>query len=136
MVPELERMSLLLGKAGIPQGAEAVVGFPELYERAKVISDGLDPEAIEILKYFLLQKAEEQSTEAEVSVFYAGLKEGKLAFHLTGLKEGQVAVLPIDRSTYDKTAADKASSLKEAPFDRMLKGPYRSVNSLEADQED
>ena len=136
VVPELERMSLYLGKAGLPAGAEAVVGYIELFERAKILSDGLDPETIEILKYFLIQKAEEQAPEAEISVTYAGKKGGKLSFHLSGLKEGQVAVLPIDESTYDKTLSDKKSNLREAPFDRIFKGPYRSVRMLEADSED
>jgi hypothetical protein len=136
IVPELERMSLYLGKAGIPAGAEALVGYAELYERAKAISEGLDPETLEILKYFLLQKAEEQAPEADISVSYAGKKDGKLSFHLSGLKEGQVAVLPIDPSTYAKTLADKPQSLREAPFDRIFKGPYRSIRVLEAEPED
>jgi hypothetical protein len=131
VVPELERMSLYLGKAGIPDGAEAVVGYTELFERVKMLSDDLDPETIEILKYFLLQKAEEQAPEADISVAYAGKKDGKLSFHLSGLKEGQVAVLPIDPSTYAKTLADKPRSLREAPFDRIFKGPYRSIRMLE-----
>jgi hypothetical protein len=136
VLTELERTSLYLGKAGLPEGAEAVVGYSELFERARMLADGLDPGAVEILKYLLLQKAEEQAPEAELSVAYAGKKDGKLAFHLAGLKEGQVAVLPIDPSTYQKTLADKPRSLREAPFDRILKGPYRSIRVLEADSED
>jgi hypothetical protein len=136
MLPEIDRMSLYLGKAGIPEGAEAVVGYAELFERAKILSEGLDPEAVEILKYFMIQKAEEQSPEADISVAYAGKKDGKLSFHLSGLKEGQVAVLPVDPSTYAKTLADKPRSLREAPFDRLFKGPYRSIRMLEAESED
>jgi hypothetical protein len=136
MLPEQERTALYLGKAGIPRGAEAVVGYAELFERAKMLSEGLDPETIEILKYFLIQKAEEQAPEAEISVSYAGKKDGKLSFHLTGLKEGQVAVLPVDPSTYAKTLADKPGSLLEAPFDRLFKGPYRSIRMLETEDED
>jgi hypothetical protein len=136
MLPEIERMSLYVGKAGIPEGAEAIVGYAELFERAKIISEGLDPEAIEILKYFLIQKAEEQAPEADISVAYAGKKDGKLSFHLSGLKEGQVAVLPVDPSTYEKTLADKPRSLREPPFDRLFKGPYRSIRMLETESED
>jgi hypothetical protein len=136
MVPELERMSVYMGKAGIPSGAEAIVGYAELFERAKLLADGLDPEAVEILKYFLVQKAEEQAPEADISVAYAGKKDGKLSFHLSGLKEGQVAVLPIDPSTYAKTLADKPRSAREAPFDRIFKGSYRSIRMLELESED
>jgi hypothetical protein len=135
VLPELERMSLYLGKAGIPEGAEAVVGYAELFERVKMLSDGLDPDTIEILKYFLIQKAEEQAPEADISVAYAGKKDGRLSFYLSGLKEGQVAVLPVDPSTYAKTLADKPRSLREAPFDRIFKGPYRSIRMLETEAE-
>lgn len=136
VLPELERMSLYLGKAGIPAGAEAIVGYPELFERVKMLSEGLDPETIEILKYFLIQKADEQAPDADISVAYAGKKDGKLSFHLSGLKEGQVAVLPVDPSTYAKTLADKPRSLLDAPFDRLFKGPYRSIRMLETEAED
>ena len=134
MVPELERMSLYAGKAGIPEGAEALVGYAELFERARILTDGLDPVTVEILKYLMLQKAEEQAPEAEIATAYAGKKDGKLVFHLTGLKEGQVAVLPVEPSTYDKTLADKKRSLGEAPFDKLFKGPYRSIRMLEAEE--
>jgi hypothetical protein len=135
-LPEMDRMSLYLGKAAIPDGAEAVVGYPELFERAKLLSDGLDPEATEILKYFLAQKAAEQAPEADISVSYAGKKDGKLAFHVAGLKAGQVAVLPIDPATYEKTLADKARTMRESPFDKIFKGPYRSMRILEIEEED
>jgi len=135
-LPEMDRMSLYLGNASLPEGAEAVVGYSELFERAKILSEGLDAEAIEILKYLLAQKAEEQATEADIAVSYAGKKDGKLAFHVAGLKAGQVAVLPIDPATYEKTLADKAKSMREPPFDKIFKGPYRSMRILEIDEED
>jgi hypothetical protein len=135
-LPELERMSLYRGAANLPKGAEALVGYPELFERAQILLDSLDPEAIEIIKYWLLQKAAEQAPDAYISVAYAGKKGDKLAFHLSGLKEGQVAVLPVDPSTYARTLAEKPHSLREAPFDRVFKGPYRSIQILETDIED
>jgi hypothetical protein len=132
-LPELERISLYRGAVELPKGASALVGYHELYERALILADGLDPEAIEIIKYWLIQKAAEQSPDAEIGAAYAGKKDSKLAFHLSGLREGQVAILPVEVSTYEKTLADKPRSLREAPFDRMLKGPYKSVRALEAE---
>ena len=61
--------------------------------------------------------------------------EWKRRFHLAGLKEGEIAVLPIGRELYERTLADKARSLRNPPFDTMLTGPYRSIRMLEA-QED
>jgi hypothetical protein len=136
VLPEAERSSLYMGTAGIPAGVEVIVGYAELYERAKILEDGLDPEVIEIIKLWLVEKAEEQSPEAVISVAYAGKKDGKLVFHLSGLKEGQIAVLPIDSSTYDKTLADKARSKSKSPFDRVFKGPYRSIRILEIDEDE
>jgi hypothetical protein len=132
-LPELERMSLYRGALDLPKGAQALVGYPELFERARILVDGLDPEAVEIIKYWLVQKAAEQSPDAEISAAYAGRKGEKLAFHLTGLKEGQVAVLPVDQETYARTLADKARSLRQAPFDRIFRGAYRSIRILEAE---
>ena len=81
-----------------------------------------------------LEKAEEQAPAAELSASYAGKQDGKLAFHITGLREGQVAVLPVDPRSYEKTLADKKRSLAEAPFDRIFKGPYRSIRMLEVEE--
>jgi hypothetical protein len=135
-LPELDRISLYRGAVELPKGATALVGFPELFERARIIVDGFDPDSIEIIKYWLIQKAVEQAPEAEIGASYAGLKQGKLSFHVSGLRDGEVAVLPIEPSTYERTLAGKAKSLREAPFDRMLSGPYKSVRSLETEPEE
>jgi uncharacterized OB-fold protein len=134
VIPEIERLSLYLGKKSV-DAREVLVGYAELYERAKILADGLDPEAIEILKYFLSLKAYDKAPEgAEVRVAYAGLDEGgRLLFHAQGIKEGEVAVLPMARASYDKIAADKAKTMKEEPFDLIFKGPYRSLRALEAE---
>jgi hypothetical protein len=135
VLPELERMSLYLGNASVPAGAEVLVGYAELFERAKVLSEGLDPEAIEIIKYLLLQKAWDQAPDAELGVAFAGKKDGKLVFHVSGLKAGELAVLPIAESIYAKTLSDKARTMREEPFDRIFKGPYRSLRALEASED-
>ena len=132
-LPELDRMSLYRGAIELPKGAQAVVGYSELFERARMLVDRLDPEAVEIIKYWLVQKAAEQAPDAEISVSYAGTKNEKLTFHLTGLKENQVAVVPVDSGTYSKTLAEKQRSIREAPLNRIFRGPYRSVRMLEAD---
>jgi uncharacterized OB-fold protein len=137
VIPEIERLSLYLGKKSV-EAREVLVGYAELYERAKVLADGLDPEAVEILKYFLSLKADEKAPEgAEIRVAYAGLDEGgRLLFHVQGIKEGEVAVLPMARASYDKIVADKAKTMKEEPFNLIFKGPYRSLRALEAEGEE
>jgi hypothetical protein len=131
VLPELDRMAVYRDKADLPKGSQALVGYAELYERARIVADSLDADTVEILKYWLLAKAEEKSPDAELALAYAGLENGKLLFHLQGLKEGEVAVLPVGRDLYDKTFAEKARTLRTEPFDKIFAGPYRSIRVLE-----
>jgi hypothetical protein len=130
-LPELERTSLYRGAADIAKGSEALVGYAELFERARALVDGLDPEVLEIIKYWLVAKAQESDPDADLQASYAGIEEGKLRFQVAGLKQGEVAVLHVGRSLYDKTVADKARSLRSEPFDKIFAGPYRSIRALE-----
>ena len=131
MIPEIERSAYYLGALSLPSGAELVIGYPELFERARMLADGLRPEAVEVLKFWLLEKAQDESPEAEIGVSYAGLKEGRLSFQLTGLRQGQVAILPVDPSVYQKTESELKGTATKEPFARMLRGPYRSIRVLE-----
>ncbi|HET7839935.1 MAG TPA: CpXC domain-containing protein [Rectinemataceae bacterium] len=133
VLPELERLSVYRGKASLPKGSEAIIGYAELIERARIIADGLDAESVEIIKYWLAAKAEEPAPEAEILVAYAGQEAGKLTFHVRGLKDGELAVLHVGRELYDKTLAEKARTLRSEPFERMFSGPYKSIRALEAE---
>jgi hypothetical protein len=135
ILPELERLSFYRGAVDLPRGSQALVGYAELIERARIMADGFDPVAIEILKYWLLAKAEESAPDAEIAVRYAGIEGGKLSFHLSGLKEGEIAVLPIGRELYERTLADRARSLRTPPFDKLFSGAYRSIRMLELSEE-
>jgi len=136
VLPELERVAVYRGAADVPKGSQVLVGYDELYERARIIRDGLDADAIEIMKYWLAAKAVEQVPDADIVVSYAGVKDGKLTFHVSGLREEEIAVLPVDRSTYDKTLSDKGRTMRSEPFDRIFAGPYRSIRALEAEPEE
>jgi len=133
VLPELERVSLYRGAAGLPKGGQALVGYEELYEWARILRDGLDADAVEILKYWMEAKAVEQAPEADIIVSYSGKKDGKLVFHVAGLRESEIAVLPVDESTYAKTLADKPRTMRAEPFDKVFAGPYRSIRALEAE---
>ncbi|HUW41201.1 MAG TPA: CpXC domain-containing protein [Rectinemataceae bacterium] len=135
VIPELERVSLYRGKVALPKTSTVLVGYNELRERIRMLADDLDPESIEILKYFLLLKAEEASPDSEISVLYSGSEKGELIFHIRGIKEGETAVARIGRDMYDAAASGKARTMRTEPFDRMFAGPYRSVRSLEAEED-
>lgn len=133
VIPELERVAHYRGKVALPKGSTVLVGYDELRERFKMITDNLDPDSIEILKYFLLLKAEETSPNSDISIAYVETEKDTLIFHVRGIKEGEVAVLHIGRSIYEKTASDKSRTMRTEPFDRVFAGPYRSIRSLEAE---
>jgi hypothetical protein len=135
VLPELDRLPLYRNKAGLPKGSEALVGYAELFERARVIVDGLDAQVIEIIKYWLLAKAEEKSPEADLRLTYAGIDGDRLVFHAAGLREGEIAVLHIERDLYDRALGDKPRTLRSQPFARIFESSYRSVRVLEADEE-
>ena len=50
VLPELERLSAYRGKADVGGTAEIVLGYQELFERARMVRDGLEPKAVEALK--------------------------------------------------------------------------------------
>lgn len=135
VLPELERMSYYRGTVEIPKNGQILIGYDELYERARILRDNIDPEAVEIIKYWLAAKASEQSPDAEIVIAYAGSKEGKLVFHVTGLREGEIAVLPVDEALYKKTLAEKGRSMRSEPFDKIFAGAYKSIRALEAEPE-
>lgn len=139
VLPEMDRLGFYLGKIEAPKGAELLIGFAELYERARILTDGLDAEAVEIAKYWLRVQAEEKAPEgAMVTVAYAGLDgEDRLRFHVGGLRadSAELAVLPLPRANYERILKDKSRSLREEPFDQIFRGSYRSVRALEIPSE-
>ncbi len=136
VIPEIERLAFYLGKKEI-HTRELLIGYDELFERARMLDDGMDPDTIEIIKYYLLLKADEKAPEgAAIKVTYAGLaSDGRLSFHVAGIKQDEIAVLPLARDVYSKTQADKARTVKKEPFAAIFKGPYRSIRALEAEAE-
>jgi hypothetical protein len=143
VLPELDRLAFMLGQVALPKGVEILIGYPELVERARMMADGLDPETLEIIKYYLRLKAEDRSPEAtEISVCYSGFAPDaaepgakKLSFHVKGIKEGETAVLPVSMDYYEKIRGEKKKKEGEEPFKQIFKGPYRSIRVLEAPSE-
>ncbi len=135
VIPELERVSLYRGKIALPKASTVLVGYHELRERFRMVADDLDPESMEILKYFLLLKAEETSPDSEISVLYSSSEKGELIFHIRGIKEGETAVVRISRDMYDSAVSGKARTMRTEPFDRIFAGSYRSVKALEAEED-
>ena len=130
VLSEKERLSAYRGKADPNGSSEIVLGYKELFERAKALDDGLDPKAVEVMKYALQAKAEETEPNAEISVLYNGLKDGSLEFHILGLKSGQAGVIKLPRSSYDKVLLDLPSTMSKEPMKTVFTGRYRSISKL------
>jgi hypothetical protein len=130
VMPDIERLSVYRGKVSDSGSQEILLGYQELFERARMLRDELDPRAVEGLKYFLQTKAEESEPEADIAVLYNGLKEGLLEFHITGLKSGQTGVVRLTQSAYRKIVPDTSSASTKEPYKSILAGRYRSIKKL------
>ncbi len=130
-IPEIDRLSFYNGKYPVAQDFECVIGFPELLDRVRALSDGFDHRAIEIMKYIFLCKAQESDPEAQIRVFYHGIEKDQLVFHIHGLSRGDIAVIKAPKSLYDMSLKDIPEKSAQEPFSTMLKRPYVSVHRLE-----
>jgi hypothetical protein len=128
VVPELERLAAYREKLDVPRGVEVLVGYAELFERARILRDGLDARTIEIIKYYLTGRAEEQEPEADIVVLYHGLDKGKLEFHILGMKSGETGILRLPRESADKSASDIAKG--DPRFKELFSSQYRSIRKL------
>lgn len=136
VVPEMERFAFYRGAVPLPSGAEAVIGYRELVERIRAVQDGFSPRALEILKYLLLARAQQDAPDADIVIEYAGRETGSLVFNIWGLKADEAGVIRVPESLYEKALSDLGRKSSEEPFTRIFSGSYRSIRILEADPEE
>jgi hypothetical protein len=125
VVPELDRLAVYRGKVDAPKGAEILIGYAELFERARILRDGLEARTVEIIKYFLLSKAEEQDPDADVIVLYHGISDNKLEFHILGLKAGETGIIRLSRESAEKSASEIIR--QDLRFKELFSSQYRSI---------
>ena len=117
-----------------PYTLETIIGYPEMAERFLIIQDGLEPAAVEAIKYFLYLKAEEQYPDDEIDIWYYGSstdsgKNAPLEFHVHGIRENEVAVMKVPFSLYEKTLGDYISNPKSEIFSSLRVRTYLSVKN-------
>lgn len=127
VIPELDLMD---EESAGGETFSVVVGYPELAERVAVVAAGLEPMAVEALKYYLLLKASEADPNAETSAWFYSLGPETIDFHVHGLRSGEVAVSRVPRSLYERTLAESKSRPDEEPFSSLKKGNRVSVRNL------
>jgi hypothetical protein len=142
LVPEAERIAFLSGRLSrdLRKPDRVVIGIPELAEKLAIFRAGFDDRAIEMLKFLLVTQPgrDREPSPAggrEVAVTFRGVEGGKIAFHIAGLREGEVAVARPDRSLYDRIVADLANRLAAEPFKDFCEPPYVSLRRVEQDGE-
>lgn len=135
LVPEEERISYLNGKTAYRAGTAAgvtsriVIGFPELVEKLKVIEAGLDDRAVEVIKYYLLLKADETHPDTEILLYFHERRDDKLVFHVHGLKADEVGVMNVPFQNYVQVVASLGSLAPDDPAADIIKLPYVSVTN-------
>lgn len=131
LIPGIDRFSFLSGKKTAPDGFQVVIGYPELADRVAVLNAGLDPLAVEALKYRLLEKASETPTENEPAVYFEKMTDGgALEFHIHGLKKDEIAVSAVPFSVYEKIQAMIAADPDNELFTALKNGSYISVQNV------
>lgn len=131
LIPELERLSLLSGAVKPRSGETFVVGYAELADRLAVISAGLEPFAVEMLKVRLLERARETNPANTPTLYFERASEtGDLVFHAHGVRDGEVAVTTVPRRIYDAILAEYRSNPKGEDFTALANGSYVSVRNV------
>jgi hypothetical protein len=133
VLPELDRGAFYRKKKEIPDKGplkkETIIGYPELADRLAIIKDGLEPAAVEAIKYYLHIKAEENYPDDEMEIWYASSSPGYLEFHIHGIRQDEVAVMKVPRETYEKTLDDFLKHPKNEIFSVLRVRSYLSVKN-------
>ncbi len=138
-VPEANRIACLNICSGnkkpddelkIEKDETPVIGFIELAERIACIQADLDPHALEVLKFFLLDSAKDIKNKKIKIVFNAPLADGKFEFYVHGLKADEVAVMQVPDKLYDSIAADIKKKKKDEVFKAVFLGNYLSYQNI------
>jgi hypothetical protein len=129
------------GKTG-PLRNQTVIGYPEMADRLLVYRDGLEPAAIEAIKYYLHLKAEEKYPDEDITIWYsrrnpkdanpsdAETPTETLEFHIHGIKADEVAVMKVPYSLYEKTLTDYKKHPKSEIFTALKHRTYLSVKNM------
>lgn len=138
LVPEAERVAFLGGRLGRDLGHpdRVAIGIPELAEKLRIFRAGLDDRAVEILKYLFVMRRGRgvdlpPAGGRELMVMFNGVEEGRLVFHVAGLREGEVAIARLERTMYDRLVADLPGRLADETFRAFCEPPYVSLRRIE-----
>ncbi len=135
LIPELDRASFLLGRSKHrvknSEHGRVVIGYAELVEKLAILDAGLDDRVIEMIKYYLSQKVED---DANLEIYFRGREGEKLVFHILGLREDEVGVSNIAFALYETVERELPEKIQEEPFDFLLAPPYVSFKKVSREE--
>lgn len=135
LIPEIDRIPFLSGAVAGANGADVVIGYPELADRVAVIGAGLDPLVVEAVKYHLSVKARESGTTADSEIkplvfFEKKTAAGDLEFHIHGIRKDEIAVTTVPYRVYEAVAKDASEHPDGELFVSLRNGAYLSVQNI------
>lgn len=130
VIPELERLTYYRGKVKAPAGSEVLIGYPELFERVRIIDAGINHESVEVIKYYLQCKAEESDPEGDITIYFKKKDDNGLIFNAFGFSSGDAAQIPVPLTTYHKIAETIEQTKRQEPFSNIFSGNYHSLKKL------
>ncbi len=132
-IPELDRMAFLRDKLEykVVNSKRVVIGYDELVEKILLFKNDLNDRVIEIIKYYLLKKAlEDSESDMEVRILFYGKEGNSLIFHAKGLRKSEVGILRVDMGMVEKVTLQLENKKNEEPFLTILEAPYVSINKI------
>lgn len=138
-IPELDRFPYYRHSLSyqIKDTKRVVIGYEELVEKLLVFKNKLDDRVIEMIKYYLLNKAlRDSDSELELRIYFQAREGSSLVFHAAGVKEGRIGVLRVDAGMVEKVGSRLKEKEKQKPFSTILAGPYVSINKLFSEVEE
>lgn len=128
LLPELERGAFSNGKAKYEledaERGRVVIGYPELVEKLKIARSSLDDRVIEIMKFYLLEKA--GADDSVQAYFYEKLSES-IEFHIHGMREGEVGVSKVPFRIYEQIEGELDDKVTDELFAPIVEPPYVSI---------
>jgi len=126
-ISEIERDSYLSGRTSY-SAERIVIGFAELQEKFRILKCKLDDRAVEMIKAYLISRADEYSN---IRIFFVGKEENKLVFHIEGLEDNKTAVTHISLELYEKLKKNIDDNKVDPALKEVLSPPYISVNKIQ-----
>lgn len=131
-IPEIDRTSFLMNKLpyDINTPERIVIGYKELVEKITILQNGLNDQAIEIIKYYILSKAREKAMGDDIRIFFHKQENDTFFFYIEGLKKDEIGQYEIKNDLYQKVQQDVVNKLSDPSFSVFLQPPYVSLNKV------